>query len=434
MTKSVAAAFARALENSWPQLAGPNQLPPKGDWSIWLLLAGRGFGKTRTLSEWVWQQVRSGRAQRIALVGATAADVRDVMVEGQSGIMNVCLDYPRPLYEPTKRRVTWPNQAIATLYSADEPERLRGPQHDAAVADELGSWRHPEAWDMLMFGLRLGNTPRAVVATTPRPTKLIRGLLAREGKDVVITRGSTYENRANLAPLFMNQIVARYEGTRLGRQELEAEVLTDTPGALWTHNMLEESRVDHAPAELKRIVVAIDPAAKSGEDSDETGIIVAGTDAAGHGYVLDDLSGRYAPAEWARQAIRAYRQRGADRIVAEVNAGGEMVEQTLRTIDGAVSFHAVHASRGKVTRAEPIAALFEQRKVHLVGCFPELEDQLCAFTSDFNRAQAGFSPDRLDAMVWALTDLMVERMNGEWLYELYRQEHEALRARQAVAV
>jgi predicted phage terminase large subunit-like protein len=284
---------------------------------------------------------------------------------------------------------------------------------------------------MLMFGIRIGRHPRVVVATTPRPTRLIKGLLAREGKDVVVTRGSTYENRENLAPIFLDQIIRRYEGTRLGRQELDAEVLDDTPGALWTRDMIEQCRVDHSP-ELKRLVVAIDPAAKSGEDSDETGIVVAGVDGAGHGYVLDDFSGRYAPAAWARKAISAYRQHVADRIVAEVNAGGEMVEQTLRTIDSAVSFRAVHASCGKVTRAEPVAALFEQHKVHLVGAFPELEDQMAGFTSDFDRQRAGYSPDRLDAMVWALTDLIIERMNGEWLYELYRQDYEALQKRQGV--
>jgi predicted phage terminase large subunit-like protein len=354
------------------------------------------------------------------------------MVEGESGIFAVAPDWARPIYEPTKRRMTWPNGAIATLYSADEPERLRGPQHDAAACDELGSWRHPAAWDMLMFGLRIGRHPRVVVATTPRPTRLIKGLLACEGKDVVVTRGNTYENRANLAPIFLDQIIRRYEGTRLGRQELDAEVLDDTPGALWTRDQLEQCRVERAP-ELKRIVVAIDPAAKSGEDADETGIIVAGVDGAGHGYVLDDLSGHYAPAEWARKAIGAYQTQQADRIVAEINNGGEMVEQVLRGVDTAVSFRAVHASRGKVTRAEPVAALFEQNKVHLVGCFPELEDQLCAFTSDFDRARAGYSPDRLDAMVWALTDLMVEPMPSFGIWQLYKEDYEALQARQAAA-
>ena len=280
---------------------------------------------------------------------------------------------------------------------------MRGPQHDAAVCDELGSWSRAETWDMLQFGLRLGRNPRCLVATTPRPTKLIRELLAREGRDVVVTRGSTYENRANLAPGFFDQVIRKYEGTRLGRQELLAEVLEDTPGALWNRDALDQSRREHAPA-LLRIVVAIDPAATSGEDADETGIIVAGKDAGGHGHVLADLSGRYSPADWAKAAISAYRTHRADRIVAEVNNGGEMVEATLRMVDPNVPFTAVRASRGKVTRAEPVAALYEQGRVHHVGAFPDLEDQMCGFTTDFDRQRAGYSPDRVDALVWALTD------------------------------
>jgi len=233
MGSSFAAQLADALENSWPAVARPNQLPPPGDWwQIWLLLAGRGFGKTRTLAEWVCDQSASGQASRIALVAATAADARDVLVEGESGILSVSPTWFRPIYEPSKRRLTWPNGAIATTFSAEEPERLRGPQHDAAVCDELGAWSRPETWDMLQFGLRLGHNPRCLVATTPRPIKLIRELLAREGHDVVVTRGSTYENRANLAPGFFDQVIRKYEGSRLGRQELNAELLEDTPGAL----------------------------------------------------------------------------------------------------------------------------------------------------------------------------------------------------------
>jgi phage terminase large subunit-like protein len=246
MADTFAGALADALETNWSLIARPNQLAPPGDWSIWVLLAGRGFGKTRTITEWVCDQATSGLARRIALVAATAADARDVIVEGESGILAVSSSWSRPLYEPSKRRLTWPNGAIATTYSADEPERLRGPQHDAAVCDELGSWRHPEAWSNLMFGLRLGH-PRVVVATTPRPTKLIRELLGREGADVVVVRGTTYENRSNLAPAFLDQIIRRYEGTRLGRQELNAEVLTDVPGALWNRDQLEECRRERAP-------------------------------------------------------------------------------------------------------------------------------------------------------------------------------------------
>src|SRR6516162_5179115 len=421
MASSFAAQLVEALENSWLALARPNQLPPPGDWwQIWLLLAGRGFGKTRTLAEWVCEQAASGQVSRIALVAATAADARDVLVEGESGILAVAPAWFWPIYEPSKRRLTWPNGAIATTFSAEEPDRLRGPQHDAAVCDELASWSRPEPWDMLQFGLRLGRNPRCLVATTPRPTKLIRDLLAREGRDVAVTRGSTYENRANLAPGFFNQKIRKYEGTRLGRQELNAELLEDTPGALWSHGIIDAARQAAAP-NLARVVVAIDPAATSGEDADETGIVVVGRDHQGHGYVLADISGRYQPLEWAKIAITAYRTHHADRIVAEVNNGGEMVENTLRMVDPNIPFTAVRASRGKVTRAEPVSALYEQGRVHHVGTFPQLEDQMTSFTSDFDRQSAGYSPDRVDALVWAVTDLMLAEMKGYAFYEVARR-------------
>jgi predicted phage terminase large subunit-like protein len=428
MANSFAAQLADALENSWPAVARPNQLRPPGDWwQIWLLLAGRGFGKTRTLAEWVCDQAASGQASRIALVAATAADARDVLVEGESGILAVAPPWCRPIYEPSKRRLTWPNGVIATTFSAEEPDRLRGPQHDAAVCDELASWSHPETWDMLQFGLRLGRKPRCLIATTPRPTKLLRELLAREGHDVVVTRGSSYDNKANLAPAFFAQIVKKYEGTRLGRQELNAELLEDTPGALWSQGLIDGTRISAAP-ELTRIVVAVDPAATSGEDADETGVVVVGQDKDGQGYVLADCSGRYTPIEWARIAISAYRTHHADRIVAERNNGGDMVEATLRMVDQNVPVTTVWASRGKVTRAEPISALYEQGRMHHVGTFPQLEDQMTNFTSDFDREAAGYSPDRLDAMVWAATELLVEPMASYGIFELYRRQAEALAA------
>ena len=334
--------------SSWRQwIARDEQLAPPGDWRTWLVLAGRGAGKTRSGAEWVREQVAAG-CQRIALVAPTAADARDVMVEGESGILAVSPAGKRPIYEPSKRRLTWPSRAIATTYSADEPERLRGPQHDCAWTDELAAWRLPEAWDMLMFGLRLGADPRVVVTTTPRPIQLLRDLVA--DPKTAVTRGSTYENRANLAVAFLDQIVRQYEGTRLGRQELDAEILDDVPGALWNRAMIEAARppIGMARPDLARVVVAIDPAVSSGEDSDETGIIVAGKDADGHGYVLADLSGHYTPTEWAKVAIAAYRAHSADRVVAEINNGGEMVEATLRVVDDNVAFTAVHATRGKV--------------------------------------------------------------------------------------
>jgi predicted phage terminase large subunit-like protein len=326
-------------------------------------------------------------------------------------------DLVRPIYQTTRRQVQWPNGAIATLYSAEEPDRLRGPQHDAALCDELATWRDPSTWDMLQFGLRLGKNPRIVVATTPRPTKLVRQLLLREGQGLVVTRGTTYENRDNLASGFFERIVSRYEGTRLGRQELLAEILMDVPGALWNLDGIDAARRERAP-DLTRVVVAIDPAVSTTEGSDETGIIVAGRDERGHAYVLEDLSSKHQPADWARTAIEAYRRHSADRIVAEVNQGGDMVENTLRTLDPNVPYTAVHASRGKYVRAEPVAALYDQGKVHHVGNFALLEDQMTTFVPDIDRSKIG-SPDRLDALVRALTDLVVERMPFEGLFEYY---------------
>lgn len=403
---SIAAALANTLaDGGWRSKARPSQLPPPGDWNGWMILAGRGFGKTRAGAGWVHELVETGQTGRIALVAATAADARDTLVEGVSGILNTAPPWSRPLYESSKRRLTWPNGAIATMFSSEEADRLRGPEHDALWADELAAWTDVQGtWDMAMFGLRLGKRPRWLVTTTPKPIKLLKELLAREGRDVVVTRGSTFENEANLASTFLAAVRARYEGTRLGRQELNAELLLDNPGALWQLDWLDRDRVRAAP-ELRRIVVAIDPAVSNNEGSDETGIVVAGVTRDNEGYVLEDLSGKYAPHEWAAKAIAAYRRHKADRILAEVNNGGAMVEATIRALDHRVSFKAVHASRGKVVRAEPIAALYEQRKVHHVGNFPTLEDQMCAFTSDFDRARTGYSPDRVDALVWALTEL-----------------------------
>jgi phage terminase large subunit-like protein len=418
LVRSLTREQALKIKYDWPYRARPGQLPPPGDWRVWLLLAGRGFGKTRTGAEFVRARVGARTARRIALVAPTAADARDVMVEGESGLLAIAPPADRPLYEPSKRRLTWPNGAVATLFSADEPERLRGPQHDFAWCDELAAWRYPDAWDMLMFGLRLGDDPRAVVTTTPRPTKLIRALLA--DPKVVTTRGATAENRANLAPAFLDQIVKRYQGTRLGRQELDAELLNDMPGGLWQRGIIEATRTSTAP-QFSRVVVAIDPAVSASEHADETGIIAAGRDSNGHGYVLADASGRYAPAEWARIAIAAYGARQADRIVAEINNGGDMVEATLRMIDPNVPFSAVRAARGKVARAEPVAALYEQGRIHHIGTFAQLEDQMCSFTSDFDRTTAGYSPDRVDALVWAFTELLVEPRAGEGIFEAYRR-------------
>ena len=402
---------AEGLLYDWKFWARPNQLPPPGDWLTWLVLAGRGFGKTWIGAHWVRDNVcgktplAGGRFRRVAMVAETSADARDVLVEGDSGLLAVHPPAFRPLYEPSKRRVTWPNGATAALYNAVEPDQLRGPEHDAAVSDELAKWRYAqETWDMLQFGLRGGTHPQQIITTTPKPIKLLRTIMA--DPTTVVTRGSTYENRANLAPAFLKTIIRRYEGTRLGRQELDAELLEDIPGALWQRQRIDELRVATHPP-LRRIVVAIDPAGGAGDDNDETGIVVAGVAVdQDHGYVLADLSMRGSPDAWARSAVNAYHRLKADRIVAEVNFGGDMVEHTIRSVDPSVAFKRVAASRGKVVRAEPIAALDEQGRVHHVGSFPELEDQMCAFTSDFKRATAGFSPDRVDARVWALTELM----------------------------
>lgn len=391
-------AQAAALLYDWPSWARPEQVAPDWPWFIWLLLAGRGFGKTRCGAEFIRQEVEAGRAGHIALIAPTAADARDTMIEGESGLLRVFPTWNRPSYEPSKRRVTFRNGAQATTFSADEPDRLRGPNHDLAWCDELAAWRYPEAWDMLIFGLRIGNHPRAVVTTTPRPVALIKNLIGRN--DVHVTRGSTFDNRANLAPSFLAEVTARYEGTTLGRQELHAEILSDIDGALWTRQMIDDHRVTDVP-EMERLVVAVDPAVTAGVDSAETGIVAVGT-AGGHGYVIDDKSMRGSPDEWARQAVALYHTLSADRIVAEANQGGDMIRHTLATVDPRVPVRLVNASRGKRTRAEPVAALYEQGKVHHVGGHATLEDQLCSWVPGESA-----SPDRLDALVWAVTELLV---------------------------
>jgi len=407
--ESLSPAEAEALRFNWNWWARRNQRAPESAWANWLILAGRGFGKTRIGAEMVRRWVQD--FPLVNLIGATAADARDIMIEGESGILAICARDERPLYVPSKRRLEWPNGARSLIFTADEPERLRGKQHMKLWADELASWRRPEAFGQAMLGLRLGALPQVVITTTPKPAKLIRELIANS--ETVVTRGSTYDNRANLAPGFYAQIIKRYEGTRIGRQELNAELLDEVEGALWSIAMIEDTRVLKAP-DMVRMVVAIDPATTSGEDSDETGIVVAGRGADGHAYVFRDLSCRLSSNGWGNRAINAYREFGADRIVAEVNNGGDLVEDVLRVINGNISYKAVHASRGKVVRAEPISALYEQKKVHHVGSFPELETQMCSFVPD----NLDSSPDRVDALVWALTELMLGS-SAENLLEYY---------------
>ncbi len=393
-------------------IARPNQLPPgtegaadtRKDWRYWLVQAGRGFGKTRTGAETVRAWVDQGY-KRIHIVGPTAADARDVMVSGESGLLSVFPPEEKPTYEPSKRLITFANGAIAYTFSADEPERLRGPQCDAAWADEIASWRFPEAWDMLLFGLRLGNDPRAVITSTPKPVKLIRDLIS--DPHTVITRASSYENSRNLAPAFFDSIIRKYEGTRLGRQELMAELLEDVPGALWSRAMIEAGRIP--PESIRwdmivRIVVAIDPAVTSSETSDETGIVVAGLTRSGHVVVMQDLSCRESPLGWARVAVAAYHAKQANMIVGEVNNGGDLVAGNIKAVGPGVPFRAVRASRGKYVRAEPVAALYEQGRVHHAGAFERLEDQMVGWSPQSNER----SPDRMDALVWAVTELLID--------------------------
>jgi predicted phage terminase large subunit-like protein len=403
---SVAATLAEALaDGGWRSKARPSQLPPAGAWNGWAVVAGRGFGKSWIAANYANEMANT--VGRIALIGSTAGDVRDTMIEGESGILKTAPPWFRPTYEPSKRKIEWPNGCIATCFSSEEPDRLRGPQFELGILDEFAAWSNmQETWDMFSFGLRLGKHPRWVMATTPRPSKLLREILARD--DVVTTRGSTFENSDNLAPPFLEAIRRKYENTRLGRQELHAEILSDVPGSLWQLQWIDDARVKALPWDgLQRVVVAIDPATTSGEDSDETGIICAGVDHVGDGYILDDASGRWQPGEWAAKAIDLYRRHQADRIVGETNNGGDMIENVLRSIDSTIAYKGIHASRGKVTRAEPISTFYEQHRVHHLGSFPILEDQMCAFTRDHSRASTGYSPDRADALVYALTELML---------------------------
>ena len=409
---------AAVLAHDWEGVhALPNQVRPDWAWTIWLVLAGRGFGKTRTGAEWILSKVSGdageSRAKRLTLIAATAADIRDTMIEGESGLLTIAPPWNRPDYEPSKRRLTWKSGAVAVMLSADRPDRLRGPQCDTFWADELAAWRYPEAWAQLQLGFRLGR-PQGVVTTTPRPIPVLRSLLRREGRDVAVSRGTTYDNRANLAPEFFDSVCRLYEGTRIGRQELHAEVLDDNPGAMWKRDQLDALRVASPPG-MQRIVVAIDPAVSTNEDSDETGIVVAGLAGDRHVYVLEDRSGVHTPLQWANEAISAYRRWKADRVVAEVNQGGDLVVSNLRNTDDTIPVRTVHATRGKAIRAEPVAGLYEQGRVHHVGVLAKLEDQMCNWdpatpakaTRDERGERDGVgSPDRIDALVWAVTELM----------------------------
>ncbi|MCC3244676.1 terminase family protein [Methylocystis sp. WRRC1] len=404
--------LARLL-NDWEFVARKDQWPPDLTeaglpWRVWLILGGRGAGKTRAGAEWV-KGLALGRphfcarpVSRIALIGETAADVREVMIEGVSGLLAIHGKRDRPRWESSRRRLVWDSGVVAQAFSAEDPESLRGPQFHAAWCDELAKWRYArETWDMLQFGLRLGDWPRQLVTTTPRPTPLLKDLIAHPA--TVLTRALTRENAANLAPSFLESVVAQYAGTRLGRQELDGEIVEERKDALWTRDLIEASRVADAPR-LARIVVAVDPPASSGKRADNCGIIAAGADAGGAIFVLADSTISAArPAQWARAAIALYHKLSADVLVAEVNQGGEMVRAVLNEADPAAPVTMVRATRGKYLRAAPVAQLYEQGRVKHVGAFPALEDEMCDF--GFDGLSCGRSPDRLDALVWAITAL-----------------------------
>ena len=400
------------LYTEWLKTARNKQLEPSGEHSIWLVLAGRGWGKTRTGAQDIALYALRNPNTICAVVAPTHGDLRRVCFGGPSGLLSII---PNECFEETKgskgyassiSEIRLHNGSKIMGYAAIDPDRLRGPQFHRAWCDELAAWRYPEAFDQLMFGLRLGESPKCLITTTPKPTKIIKELVTRD--DVSVTRGSTFENVDNLAKTAIENLKLRYEGTTLGRQELYAEIVENIEGALWQMSLIEDTRINQHP-DLRRIVVAIDPAVTSNENSDETGIIVAGVDGNNNYYILDDVSGNMSPDSWAKKAVQCYHNWEADRIVAEVNNGGDLVERIIRMNDTNIPYTAVRASRGKLVRAEPIAALYEQHRVHHVGNFPELENQMVSYVGEKQS-----SPDRMDAMVWALSHLSQTSGDAKW--------------------
>lgn len=401
------------LFSRWDVFAHDHQVPPRLapnglPWLAWLLIGGRGAGKTRAGAEWVRAQalglapLADGPVTNIALVGETEHDVREVMIEGVSGLLAVHRRDERPAWLPSRRRLEWNNGAVAYAFSAEDPESLRGPQFGCAWSDEMAKWRYAEAtFDMLQFGLRLGAQPRQLITTTPRPTALIKRLMLEPTS--VVTRAATEANAYHLAPTFLKGVLGRYAGTRLGRQELDGEIIEDRPDALWSRALIESCRVSEAPS-LARIVVAVDPPASSGKRADACGIVAAGITGEGAIYVIaDDTVSNATPAVWAAKAIALWRRLEADSLVAEVNQGGEMVRSVINEVDASVPVVSVRASRGKWLRAEPVATLYEQGRVKHAGTFPALEDEMCDFGP--SGLTSGRSPDRLDALVWAIASL-----------------------------
>jgi len=444
LTSQTARIKMLAHRKSWIDTARPNQLPPPGqDWDIWLYLAGRGNGKTRLAAEKVAWDTWNEKNTITHVVASTHGDLRSVCYEGESGLIGIippeCIKphgYNRSLGE-----IYLTNGSIIRGFSAEAPERARGPQCHRLWGDELAAWDQVkggarEMFDQAMFGLRLGNHSYALLTTTPKPIQLIRNLVDlsvgkiternQTLKDlrVIVTRGSTSENFSNLSRNFQI-LISQYTGTRLGRQELEAEILEDIQGALWSNEVIDRNRLPSVARieelQLERIVVSIDPAASTEEGSDETGVIVGGCDAEGHAHILEDASGKYTPNEWGELAIKLYHKYQADLIIGEVNNGGDMVENTITGINSSIPFKGVRASRGKVARAEPVSALYDQNKVHHRGVFNKLEDQMTAFTTGFNRTKAGYSPDRMDAMVWLVTEVLLGDMDSQGIFEYYRR-------------
>ncbi len=400
-----------ALYTNWLKTARDKQIAPDEQYYIWLILAGRGWGKTRTGAQDIALFALRNPGTNCAVVAPTHGDLRRVCFGGPSGLLSIipkdCFSKSAYKgYSSSTSEIRLQNGSKISGFAAQEPDRLRGPQFHRAWCDELAAWRYPETFDQLMFGLRLGDNPQCVITTTPKPSKIIKSLMERE--DCFITRGNTFENEENLAESALAMLKDRYEGTTLGRQELYAEIVDNVEGALWTNKMIEDSRISDE-RELTQIVVAIDPAVTANANSDETGILVVGKDANNSFYVLEDLSGRYSADKWGRMAIKAFYEWEADRIVAEVNNGGDLVERLLRSIDSDIPYRSVHATRGKLVRAEPIAALYEQGRVHHVGMFPELEAQMCSYVGDIKT-----SPDRLDALVWGMTELSKSRGRVDW--------------------
>jgi len=394
---------ADALLYDWRGfLARPDQIAPDGDWDIWLCLAGRGWGKTETGAQWVREQVAAG-VMRIALVAETQKDLEEVMVKR---LVDIYPPGQAPIVRYKPVRVVWPNGAEALGYNGTQPDQLRGPEFEAAWVDELAKYRLArETWNMLQFCMRYGAHPRQLVTTTPRAIELVKAIISGGEGNVHVTRGKTMDNRANLAPRFLKKVTKKYAGTRLGRQELDAEILGDLPGALWRQSTLDTYRVSEAP-EIGRTVIAIDPAVTNTEDSDEHGICVAGIGPDQTGYFLEDASMSGSPNEWAAAAIAKSKEYGADGVVVEVNQGGDMVAHVLRTIAPALNIIEVRASRGKHVRAEPIASLYEQGRIRHVGQFPELEGQMTQMTTQGYEGDG--SPDRVDAMVWAMSELFAD--------------------------